>query len=167
MPPAIEMPRTEDRSVAREQIVHARYDDIISRIGAEPIWFDENAVPRYCEFEPTASASIYASEVALAEITCQNCGRMFRVAFSCVNVQPETVADAIRAKTLHFGDPPNVGCCGAGPTMNSEPHRVIEYWHRHHKEYIQGNSIADADAYMKWVRDPSLEIDVEPDWVRL
>src|SRR5262249_25591661 len=108
---------------------------------------------------------IYASEVALAEITCQGCGRGFRVAFSQANSPSTTVAEAIKTKTLHYGDPPNVGCCGAGPTMNSEPRRVIEYWHRHRQEYVQGNRIVDSSAYMKWTRDHSLEVDIEPDWV--
>ena len=78
-----------------------QYDDIMSRIDSEPSWFDEHSVPRYCEFSPQRSASIYVNEAALAEIECQSCRRKFRVAFSAINFQSSTIAEAIEAKTLH------------------------------------------------------------------
>ena len=134
--------------------MYRRYDDILSRIGEEPAWFDEHAVPRYCEFAPEKIADIYADEAALAEVTCQWCKHVFRVAFSQDNayaqVPSESIAEAIRSRTLHFGDPPNF-CCDVGASMNSEPRRVIEYWHRH-------------DPYT-WTRDSSFEVDIRPDWV--
>jgi hypothetical protein len=79
--------------------MHAHYDDIISRIGIPPVWFDDHAVPRYCEFAPEKSASIHIGEIALAEITCQECGHVFHIAFSKLNVPSGTIAEAIRAKT--------------------------------------------------------------------
>jgi hypothetical protein len=85
--------------------MHPRYEDIMSCIDRESRWFDENAVPRYCAFAPTRSASIYVSEIALAEISCQHCGHLFRVAFSRVNVPSRAIAGAIRAINLHYGDP--------------------------------------------------------------
>jgi hypothetical protein len=96
--------------------VYQSYDDILSRIAEEPVWFDEHAVPRYCKFAPDNLANIYAGEAALAEVTCQVCKRLFRVAFS----RSGTIADAIRSRTLHFGEHPNVKCCG-NAHMNSEP----------------------------------------------
>lgn len=67
--------------------MHHCYDDILSRIPEEPIWFDEHAVPRYCEFDPKRVANAYADEVALVEVTCQSCGRLFHVAFAaCAGV---------------------------------------------------------------------------------
>jgi hypothetical protein len=141
--------------------MHESYDDIMSPIGSPPIWFDEHAVPRYCVFALDRSASVYVDEVALAEIMCQECGRVFHVAFSRANVPSGTIAEAIRAKTLHYGDPPNVRCCAAGNTMNSIPRRVLEYWHRAHKEYIENNKIINWAAYSRWVRDPSLEVDIQ------
>ena len=42
------------------------------------------------------------------------------------------IGDLILTHELHYGDPPNDGCCDAGPTMNSVPHRVIEYWVKPH-----------------------------------
>jgi hypothetical protein len=147
--------------------VYQCYHDILSRITEEPVWFDEYAVPRYCEFAPDKLANIYAGETALAEVTCQVCLRLFRVAFSEVNWQPGTIADAIRSRTLHFGDPPNVRCCN-NADMNSEPRRVIEYWRRHDPKYVQreGNREFIKDqAWFRWTRDSSLEIDIRPDWV--
>jgi len=138
------------------------YEDIRSRIPEQPKWFDEEGVPRYCDFSPCKVANIYADEVALAGITCQGCGTRFKVAFSrsrnsamVAQVMghtwvPPSLADQIRSKEIHYGDPPNTGCCPAGPTMNSEPRRVLEYWQR--------------EAGIDWKRDPSLEIDIEPDW---
>ena len=78
------------------------------------------------------------------------------------------IADAIRSRTLHFGDPPNVRCCG-NASMNSEPRRVIEYWHRHDSKYTrkEGNRsiVTDHRAFHSWTRDSSLEVDIRPDWV--
>jgi hypothetical protein len=42
-----------------------------------------------------------------------------------------------------------MGCCAAGPTMTSDTTRVLEYWTR-------GDGC-------EFVRDPSLEIEFEPD----
>jgi hypothetical protein len=154
--------------------MHASYDDIISRISTPPIWFDEHAVPRYCVFEPERSVSIHIGEIALAEITCQECQRLFRVAFSVVNFRKQTIAEAIRSKTLRYGDPPrhdgdpaDPHRCSAGATMNSEPRRVLEYWHRHDPRYVEGDRIINDKAYFKWLRDPSLETDIQPKWVKV
>jgi hypothetical protein len=151
--------------------MHASYDDITSRISTPPIWFDEYAVPRYCAFEPARSASIHIGEIALTEITCQECQRRFRVAFSVVNFREPTIAEAIRSKTLHYGDPPRHDGypadrhgCHAGASMNSEPRRVLEYWRRHDRRYVEGTRITNS-AYFEWVRDPSLEISIQPEWV--
>jgi len=151
--------------------MHASYDDIISRIGTAPIWFDEHAVPRYCAFEPGRSASIYIGEIALAEITCQECQRRFRVALSAVNFREQTIAEAIRSRNLHYGDPPRHASDGAdscaclsGDSMNSQPRRVLEYWRRRDLRYVEGDRITNIKAYFSWVRDPSLEIDIQPEW---
>jgi len=101
--------------------------------------------------------NIYADECALVHIACQNCGHQFHVCFSDSKSQRmlerasgmrerRTLADAIRAKTIHYGDPPNVDCCAAGPTMNCDDIQVLEYWHRPDFE---------------WTRVPELEISVE------
>jgi hypothetical protein len=149
--------------------VYQCYDDILSRIAEEPVWFDEHAVPRYCQFAPDKLANIYAHEAVLAEITCQVCKRVFRVAFSSANWNSGTIADAIRSQTLHYGDPPNVECCG-NADMNSEPRKVIEYWRRWDPKYIQrrgGMDVISDPAASNWDRDHTLEIDIKhsPDWV--
>ena len=53
------------------------YEDIFSRIAEPPRWFDEQGVPRYCEFAPDRIANIHAQECALLAIECQSCGRPF------------------------------------------------------------------------------------------
>jgi len=127
------------------------YEDLLCRVTDEPQWFDENGTPRYCKFEPRLVSDVYASEAVLAEVTCQSCGTPFQVALSRRASSPRTLlCAAIADKTLHYGDPPNMGCCEVGPSMNSEPRRVLEYWQRH-----EG-----------WVRFPSLECDVTPSWVQ-
>lgn len=136
--------------------MHQRYDDILDRIGEAPQWFDENAVPRFKAFAPDACADIYACEAVLALITCQDCGHPFKVAFSHSRLRQalrndRSLAEDIREKTLHFGDPPNIGCCAAGPTMNSEPRRVLEYWYQ--------------DDRFQWSRAAELEVDIQPSWV--
>ena len=127
------------------------YNDICSLINREPTWFDEYGVPRYAPFGPRLCANIYVDEAALVEVACQSCGRLFHVAHSAQR-RHGNVAAAIRARELDYGDPPNVGCCLAGATMNSVPHRVIEYWAR--------------SSVMVWSRDPALEVEIMADWWR-
>lgn len=133
--------------------MHCDYADIRSRIEGAPVWFDENAVPRYEPFRPQALADIYAQEAALVLIGCQSCRTRFTVAFSRSHMdhmldlmakrETVTLAERIRDDSLHYGDPPNIGCCPAGPTMNCDDIAVLEYWHR---------------PDFAWVRDPSLEM---------
>lgn len=145
--------------------MHHHYDDILSRISDPPLWWDEHAVPRFDPFSPRETANIYADSVVLFLITCQGCGREFKVCMSeheniargiaAERGRPyETLVDQIKTRSLHYGDPPNVGCCAAGATMNSEPRRVLECWRR------QGA------LGMTWKRDSSLEVDITPDWVQ-
>ncbi len=137
--------------------MHHDYKDIRDKIPEEPQWFDENAVPRYCAFAPTEVADIYAREAALVLIRCQDCQHPFKVAFvhnrmndvmrHMAKMEPITLADLIRGKTLHYGDPPNIGCCAAGPTMNCDDIRVLEYWRK--------------NKALEWERDKSLEIPLD------
>lgn len=145
--------------------MHHHYHDITSRIAQEPLWYDEHAVPRYDVFKPGDVADIYADEVALVEIACQNCGAHFLVAFSAsiamthvhklmrgaadnTPIEQAPLASSIRDGSLHYGDPPNAGCCPAGPTMNCEDLRVCEYWRKNLKTY-------------EWERDPTLEVQLD------
>ncbi len=120
--------------------MHNYYDDILSRIDEPPQWFDENAVPRYGSFAPSKLANIYSSEAALVEIACQSCGTRFKVAFAngmgddivdAIAHRPRRrLADKIRERTIHYGDPPNMLCCEFGASENSRALRVLEYWSR-------------------------------------
>jgi hypothetical protein len=133
--------------------MHHHYRDIVDKLGP-PQWWDECGVPRYCQFGPHETNNIYADEVALLEIACQDCGERFKVAMSSslfdrilrgpllekdgdeilgheVQMAP-SLADAIREGAIHYGDPPNAGCCPAGPTMNCEDLRVLEFWAKPH-----------------------------------
>jgi len=115
--------------------MHCTYKDIRERLG-EPLWWDEFAVPRYCEFRPSEAANIYAWECCLLEIACQNCGKRFLVCMSwsswaeIMGKPTPMLAERIRSSVLGYGDPPNAGCCSAGPTMSSDVLRVVEYWAR-------------------------------------
>lgn len=126
------------------------YKDIRDAIPTPPLWWDENAVPRYCAFGPEEGANIYAEEIVLLKIRCQSCGRSFSVCMSSGTMdrarKRATLAEQVADKTIHYGDPPNVDCCPAGPTMNSEPDRVLQFWRRERFESV---------------RDPSLEVSVE------
>ena len=122
--------------------MHHHYDDIRSRIAESPVWWDEHAVPRYAPFTPDEMADIYARECALVQIACQGCGTRFLVCFSWgvtrigvnetgtvwVKAQEPQTVESVRR--LHYGDPPNAGCCPSGPTMNCNDLRVVEFWRR-------------------------------------
>lgn len=129
------------------------YSDIVDRISDDSnLWWDENGVPRYGEFSPRLVANIYASEVALLKIACQNCSQQFLVAISILTlIEGDSLIAKIRDRTLEYGDPPNVSCCPAGPTMSSIPLKVIQFW-----KY-------DSDK-LEMVRLPEHEVDVIPKW---
>jgi hypothetical protein len=126
------------------------YKDIRDKLGP-PRWFDEAAVPRYCEFSPHVTHNIYAREVALVKIACQSCGHIFQVAMSWPSnflLQPEdSLEKRVEESSLWYVDPPNVECCPAGPTMTSITHRVLQFWRHSFR----------AD---KWSRVPELERDM-------
>lgn len=127
------------------------YKDIRSRIKEEPKWWDENGVPRYCGFSPDETSNIYAREAVLLRIACQRCQQEFDVCLSCFTLkefldETPSLKKRIEDESIHYGDPPNAGCCPAGPTMNSEPLRVLEYWHK---------------VYLEWERVHDLEVSLE------
>jgi hypothetical protein len=51
--------------------MNTEYDDIRALTAEPPKWWDEFAVPRYCDFRPRSAANIYAREAALLLIECQ------------------------------------------------------------------------------------------------
>jgi len=126
------------------------YPDITSRIAESPKWFDSNGVPRYGEFSPDLCPNIYARQVCLFEIACQNCDQRMLVEASCKRFGDQ-LDILIREKALHYGDPPDHGDCLSGPTMNSIGKRTVQFWKR--------GKLAE------WARVPELEnVDIEPDW---
>lgn len=133
--------------------MHHHYSDIRSRIPEPPRWWDESAVPRYCDFAPGEAANIYAEECALVRIACQACGETFDVCISSDAMwkigAALTLAESIEINALSYGDPPNIQCCPAGPTMSSDAVRVLQYWQR--------------GASSVWTRDPVFEVDVSDD----
>jgi hypothetical protein len=144
------------------------YGDILERISEPPSWWDTNGVPRYGAFDPRKT-SVYAHEVALLKVCCQECRREFAVAlFYDLDEPGRLLFEEIQRSSVHYGDPPRPlgegkwgtdsdgtpmeGCCLSGPTMNSVPRQVLEYWHR------------GADTEYGWVRDPTYELSLKPDW---
>ena len=141
--------------------MHTDYTDIRSKIKKEPLWFDEDAVPRYDKFTPKLIADIYADECALVLIACQNCHHEFKVSFATSPMDmvrfkmmygkkktPPTLRGLIVSRSIHYGDPPNIRCCAPGPSMNCDDIRVLEYWVRDFKKIIT------------WKRVPKLEIEL-------
>jgi hypothetical protein len=111
--------------------VRSDYREIVDHFPTPPLWFNEDGVPRWVPFSPRECADIYADEVILMEIACQSCGHRFNVAMS--HGRWDWSNGDVRAhpgwtEPPHYGDPPNIDCCPAGATMNSEHIRVIEWW---------------------------------------
>jgi hypothetical protein len=67
-------------------------------------------------------------------------------------VRDGALARRVEADEIHYGDPPNVECCPAGPTMNSVPLRVVEFWRR--------------GVPRDWERVPELEVSIDVEWFR-
>ena len=143
------------------------YSDIRSRISEPPLWWDESGVPRYVPFAPDEVADIYADQVALVLIACQACHAEFPVAFSWSRIAfvkgEATIIGPLtleKVQSLHYGDPPNVGCCSGGATMNCDDLRVLEFWRRGGDEFTElrdGHRVC-LPGYFDWRRVPELEI---------
>lgn len=121
------------------------YQDILDRLGA-PLWWDEAEVPRYDSFSPEL-LHYPASSAALILISCQWCEEKFQVALSDTE---KDLVQAARSRTLRYGDPPDTDCCSVGPTMNSIPLRVLQFWQR------------DQDG--AWRREGALEQELDCSW---
>ena len=125
------------------------YHDIVGKLGA-PLWWDENGTPRYLPFHPDMTPNIYSRETCLMQIRCQECGTLFDVQLSSSIIHHTRLAEMAADHRLHYGDPPNSAHgtteCAAGPTMNSIPVRVKEFWVRNR---------------LDWERKPELEVDIE------
>lgn len=123
--------------------MNAYYEDIRKRINEEPKWYDCHGVPRYDTFHPSLSPNIYAEEIVLLEISCQDCRRKFLVemnwsimeqvfnrhseSFSTVmKLWMESKDKNKRWPPFHYGDPPAHGC--VGDTMNCYDLRIVEFW---------------------------------------
>lgn len=127
------------------------YQDIRSRIHDPILWWDDNGVPRYCEFRPQ-ECGVYDVVVALIEVGCQACRQPFRVAVTFAESSLKRLGERYTLPTagdigsFHYGDPPShshdgVGC--TGNTMLSESIRVLEFWQ---------------SDWCKWVRRPEYEV---------
>lgn len=144
------------------------YYDIRDRIPEPPKWFDCHGTPRYDDFHPELSPSVYADEVVLFEIECQQCRKPFQVELHAsrhdrvFHPEAKSLEERVREQRLHYGDPPRHGSrkedddgCAAGDTMNCIDRKVLQFWRR-------GSNTGYA-----WVRVPELEgIDQEPEWAR-
>lgn len=121
---------------ASDLILKPNYKDIIESAGVDPKWYDENGVPRFCEFHPWRAVRPDAHEAFLIEVGCQDCGRLFKVAMTWLKSDAEDGVSEFSGlplssgKAFQYGALPNVGCCQIGPTMSSDFVGVLEGWRR-------------------------------------
>jgi len=128
------------------------FQDIVEKLG-KPKWFDDLGYPRYCDFSPDEVSNIYSTEVILLLIACQNCGTLFKVALNTSGYNLRTgqfhsFKEWILDKSVYYGDPPNMQCCGAGPSMSSDSIKVLEFWEKSN------------DRPWDWTRNSKYEIDL-------
>lgn len=133
----------------------ALYEDILALTDKSPDWYDMDGVPRFAEFHPSLCPNIYAKEVILLEIQCQDCDRRFKVEMHWSHHGgKQSISKAIEADDLgyiHYSDPPRHSkhgdrLCYAGDTMNSEQVRIVEFWSK-------------ANPIGEWQRKPEYEIE--------
>lgn len=118
-----------------------KYEDILAvakRANAgEPIWYDENGVPRYAPFHPDL-LGVYDRLAVLAEVTCASCGQFMlvglgrqRIEITGTTLTKYDLAD-VAAIVEAWGDPPRhdlpSGERCAGETMSCSRVRVVEAW---------------------------------------
>lgn len=122
----------------------SNYADILSLTDKKPLWYDESGCPRYEKFTPNLCPNIYADEVILLEIACQDCGKRFKVQMSAWVIYGgysfrerlfEWKKDGKKTFTpIHYGDPPIHGC--VGDTMNCEDLKVLEFWEKDRVKFV-------------------------------
>lgn len=126
------------------------YEDILALASGEakfktPQWWDENGCPRFATHAPHYCPNIYANEVVLLEIACQQC-ETHQLVQMCTSSMDEARARLMRRPfvslatrvsngSIHYGDPPHHDddrgeFCHAGCTMNCYDLAVIEFWRR-------------------------------------
>lgn len=122
------------------------YSDILKRLG-EPLWWDENGVPRYEPFSPELCRP-YTKYVALLLISCQDCGRRYKVAVSYNDMrisEIEQLGYKFELPTkespgfFEYGDPPFHldDDCWAGYCMLSNTLQILEFWERKETEWVR------------------------------
>jgi hypothetical protein len=114
------------------------YRDLTYRLG-EPLWWDDQCVPRYDPFTPD-SLGVYDCLAGLLEIQCQVCPKTFKVAVSYQSYclaelwnRSQGIGTFWSLPTLwHYGDPPAhlspTGSPCVGETMNCRDLQVLEFW---------------------------------------
>lgn len=133
------------------------YEDITNKLG-KPKWWDEEGVPRYCDFSPDEVADIYADKAALIIIQCQGCGQHLPVAWSFHKLRiicyvpghptgPECFAQLTyptkdNPGSIGFGDAPahnNLGdeYCHLGCVMTTDVRRIKEFWSRDELDWVR------------------------------
>jgi hypothetical protein len=144
----------------------SNYEDIYM-VAAEgdfhdPVWYDENGCPRFVAFNPELCPDIYAQEVILLEIACQNCHKKFMVQMSSWSWHKgrqgfgERMTLYLKDKRpgaftpMHYGDPPRHDCIG--DTENCYDLRVVEFW-------VKSDLTNKADE--RWTRHPEFEVKFE------
>ena len=91
---------------------------------------------------------MYAEYAALMIVTCQNCGRQFKVGVwrdrylqshkeGRLKFVPPIMPTVEDAGNFYFGDPPRhetgptpSGECSCGDVMTSDPRQILEFWRR-------------------------------------
>jgi len=129
------------------------YQDLRERLG-EPLWHDQNGVPRYAPFEPDL-LGIYDTWACLFVVQCQACRRQFDCATGydltgdiswILRSSKEELEDgfalrddanAMMERFMAWGDAPwhdDDNQC-AGTTMTTYIVDIKELWHRSDREW--------------------------------
>jgi len=119
------------------------YEDILTRIEEKPRWWDSKGVPRYCEFHPDVCPNLYADEIVLLRVACQNCKTEFDVQYEWDQFSTMLDRPSESLVTIAYGNPPHNKCCMVGPSMQSISLFTIQFWKRNKRQ--------------AWVRQPDLE----------
>lgn len=121
------------------------YRELREKLGP-PQWHDREGVPRYCRFTPEVAAEIYCDWVALLEVRCQACGKLFKCAVAssamdrarALGVEKWDHLAAILEHFIGWGDAPwhtydgdecRFGGQCSGTTMTTD-YRVVGLWRK-------------------------------------
>ncbi len=124
------------------------FEDIKNLTNKEPVWYDKHGCPRFCEFSPKLVPNVYATCALLMKISCQRCGKIFKVSLNYgAGATPFESLKRYKDKRskgrlfpVQYCDPPNHDC-PTGNVMSSNSKEILEFWMKENGNWVRHSEV--------------------------